>query len=65
VFVDDMTRNLRPAKALGMTTVWLANGSEAGERDHNPAHVDHHIDDLTTWLQDEARLLVGLGESAS
>jgi putative hydrolase of the HAD superfamily len=51
VFVDDMTRNLRPAKAMGMTTVWLANGSEGGDRDHDPAHVDHHIDDLTRWLQ--------------
>ncbi len=51
LFVDDMTRNLRPAKAMGMTTVWLANGSEAGDRDHDPAHVDHHIDDLTVWLQ--------------
>lgn len=51
LFVDDMTRNLRPAKRMGMTTVWLANGSEAGDRDHDPAHVDHHIDDLTGWLQ--------------
>lgn len=50
VFVDDMTRNLRPAHALGMTTVWLDNGSESGNRDHDPAHVDHHIDDLTGWL---------------
>jgi putative hydrolase of the HAD superfamily len=60
VFVDDMSRNLRPAKAMGITTVWLANGSEAGARDHDPAHVDHHIDDLTGWLQGEARRLAGL-----
>lgn len=50
LFVDDMTRNLRPAHTMGMTTVWLDNGSESGNRDHDPAHVDHHIDDLTDWL---------------
>lgn len=60
LFVDDMSRNLRPAKALGITTVWLANGSEAGERDHDPAHVDHHIDDLAAWLHGGARALAGL-----
>jgi putative hydrolase of the HAD superfamily len=59
VFVDDMSRNLRPAKQLGMTTVWLANGSEAGDRDHDPDHVDHHIDDLSTWLHGGARALSG------
>jgi putative hydrolase of the HAD superfamily len=60
LFVDDMTRNLRPAKAIGMTTIWLDNGSEAGNRDHDPGHVDHHIDDLTTWLHGGARALAGL-----
>jgi putative hydrolase of the HAD superfamily len=60
LFVDDMTRNLRPAKVMGMTTVWLANGSEAGDRDHDPAHVDHHIDDLPAWLHGDARVLAGL-----
>ena len=54
-----MARNLRPAKALGMTTIWLANGSEAGDRDHDPAYVDHHIDDLTAWLHGGARTLAG------
>lgn len=55
VFIDDMSRNLRPAAAMGITTVWLDNGSEAGDRDHDPAHVDHHIDDLTGWLQGMAQ----------
>ena len=59
LFVDDMSRNLRPAKALGMKTVWLANGSEAGDRDHDPDHVDHHIDDLVVWLHGEAQALTG------
>ena len=31
LFADDMVRNLAPAKALGMTTVWVDNGSERGD----------------------------------
>ncbi|PKP86877.1 MAG: pyrimidine 5'-nucleotidase [Alphaproteobacteria bacterium HGW-Alphaproteobacteria-17] len=50
VFVEDMARNLTPAKALGMTTVWLDNGSESGHRDHLPDHVDFHVRDLADWL---------------
>ncbi|MFM6853775.1 MAG: pyrimidine 5'-nucleotidase [Sphingopyxis sp.] len=50
VFIDDMSRNLRPAHAMGITTVWLDNGSESGDRDHDADHVDHHIDDLALWL---------------
>lgn len=48
---DDMSRNLAPAHALGMTTVWLANGSESGERGHDPAHTDHNASDLRPWLE--------------
>lgn len=50
VFVEDMARNLTPAKALGMTTVWLDNGSESGHRDHLPSHVDFHAADIADWL---------------
>lgn len=50
LFVEDMTRNLTPAKALGMTTVWLDNGSESGHRDHRPEHVDFHVTDIADWL---------------
>ncbi len=28
LFADDMARNLAPAKAIGMTTLWIDNGSE-------------------------------------
>ena len=31
LFVEDMARNLKPAKAIGMTTVWVDNGSEQAE----------------------------------
>ena len=50
LFVEDMARNLTPAKALGMTTVWLDNGSESGHRDHLPGHVDFHATDIADWL---------------
>lgn len=51
LFFEDMARNLSPAKALGMMTVWLDNGSESGHRDHVPDHVDFRINDLTDWLE--------------
>ena len=50
LFVEDMARNLTPAKRLGMTTVWLDNGSESGHRDHLPDHVDFHATDIADWL---------------
>jgi putative hydrolase of the HAD superfamily len=49
VFVEDMARNLVPAKAIGMTTVWIDNGSEQGPgagRDH----IDYIIPDVGSWL---------------
>src|SRR3546814_21202704 len=55
LFVEDMARNLSPAKALGMTTVWLDNGSESGHRDHRPEHVDFHVTDIADWLRSEER----------
>src|SRR3546814_16367197 len=52
LFVEDMARNLTPAKALGMTTVWLDNGSESGHRDHLPDHVDFHAPDIAHRSED-------------
>ncbi|MBV8973066.1 MAG: pyrimidine 5'-nucleotidase [Sphingomonadaceae bacterium] len=49
LFVDDMARNLPPAKALGMTTVWVDNGSEQGPGDV-PDGIDLRITDLEAWL---------------
>ena len=48
--VEDMAKNLKPAKALGMTTIWLDNGSDHGDHDADPAAIDFVIDDLTDWL---------------
>jgi putative hydrolase of the HAD superfamily len=50
LFVEDMARNLAPAKALGMTTVWIDNGSERGDHGADPAFIDYRIADIGEWL---------------
>ena len=52
LFVEDMARNLVPAKALGMTTVWVDNGSESAKRDADWAAVDHVVEDVGAWLEE-------------
>jgi putative hydrolase of the HAD superfamily len=52
VLVEDMAKNLRPAKALGMTTVWVNNGSEHGDHLADPDAIDHEIGDVGDWLTD-------------
>ncbi len=49
-FADDMARNLKPAKTLGMTTLWINNGSEQVSDDTNLDHIDHRTPALTSWL---------------
>ena len=51
VMVEDMVRNLAPAKSLGMTTVWVDNGSERGNHGFEEAIVDHRITDVSEWLE--------------
>ncbi len=51
-FADDMAYNLKPAKALGMSTLWINNGSERGDHGHHPDFVDDETHDLATWLQE-------------
>ena len=50
--VEDMAQNLRPAKMLGMTTVWVDNGSERGNHGHHPDYIDLTITDVGDWLED-------------
>ncbi|MEG3164565.1 pyrimidine 5'-nucleotidase [Sphingomonas sp. PB2P19] len=51
LFVDDMSRNLAPAKAIGMTTVWVENGSEQAPTDVARDHIDFTVPALTPWLE--------------
>ena len=52
VFVEDMARNLAPAKALGMTTVWIDNGSEHGSHGADSGFIDYRTHDIGAWLAD-------------
>lgn len=56
-FFEDMARNLRPAKALGMTTIWLNNGSEWGAETGGEGSHQDFIDYETPAL---APFLTGL-----
>ena len=49
LFAEDMARNLTPAKALGMATLWVNNGSEQ-VGDDGIEHVDFITSDLGAWL---------------
>ena len=51
VLVEDMAQNLKPAKALGMTTVWVDNGSERGSHGADDAFIDLAIADVGEWLE--------------
>ena len=50
LLADDMAQNLMPAKALGMTTIWVDNGSERGS--HGAGEfIDHRIESVSDWLE--------------
>jgi putative hydrolase of the HAD superfamily len=51
LLADDMAQNLVPAKKLGMTTVWVDNGSERGSHAFDESIVDHRITDVGDWLE--------------
>ncbi len=50
VMVEDIPRNLEPAHALGMSTVWIRTERRDYDAD-NGDHVHHVADDLLEWLQ--------------
>jgi len=51
LLADDMVQNLAPAKALGMTTVWVDNGSERGNHGFDESFVDHRVEHVGEWLE--------------
>lgn len=52
ILVEDMAKNLKPAKALGMTTIWVDNGSDHGSHDADTTAIDHVISDVADWLHE-------------
>jgi putative hydrolase of the HAD superfamily len=51
LLADDMVQNLAPAKALGMTTVWIDNGSERGNHGYDETVVDVCVENIGEWLE--------------
>lgn len=57
VMVEDMARNLAPAAALGMRTVWVPTKSDwSAPRPGEEDHIHHVAPDLTAFLQRVAGL---------
>ncbi len=52
LFADDMARNLPPAKALGMVTVWVDNGSDQASQGAEASQIDFTTNDIARWLRD-------------
>jgi putative hydrolase of the HAD superfamily len=50
LFIEDSAHNLEPAKALGMTTVWVNREADGESGGACPDFVDHEITDLAGWL---------------
>jgi len=50
LFAEDMARNLKPAKALGMTTLWVDNGSEQAGATGAVDFIDYRTPELGPWL---------------
>ena len=50
VMIEDMARNLQPAAALGMWTVWLDSDIEWATRGANSDYVHYRADDLKGFL---------------
>lgn len=52
LFVEDMAKNLVPAHAMGMMTVWVDNGSEQAGHGPDTSFVDVTIADTAQWLRE-------------
>jgi putative hydrolase of the HAD superfamily len=51
ILFEDLPRNLKPAHAIGMTTVLVRGNHELTDIDAEGAHIHHATDDLAGWLQ--------------
>ncbi len=53
VMLEDIARNLEPAHAMGMTTVWVRSEHDHSAMGADGDHVHHVIDDLVEWLESQ------------
>ncbi|MBI1776808.1 MAG: pyrimidine 5'-nucleotidase [Proteobacteria bacterium] len=49
--VEDMAINLKPAHALGMTTVWVKTEHDWAAPGEDAGHIHYRTDDLPAWLE--------------
>lgn len=59
VMIDDIPKNLEPAAAMGMTTVWVRTDTEYARIGAVGTHVHHIADDLAAWLEGAVDELAG------
>ena len=52
VFIEDIAKNLEPAKKLGMKTVWLMNNEYWGKKDSDKEFIDLKIKNLSSFLKE-------------
>ena len=52
LFIEDIAKNLKPAKTLGMKTVWLINDEYWGKKDSDKDFIDLKIKNLSSFLKE-------------
>ena len=52
IFIEDTAKNLKPAKLLGLKTVWIENERNLVDYKKNAKYVDYTYSDLKSFLND-------------
>ena len=52
VLIEDIAKNLEPAKKLGMKTVWIINDEYWGKKDSDKDFIDLKIKNLSSFLKE-------------
>ena len=52
IFIEDIAKNLEPAKKLGMKTAWLINNEYWGKKDSDKDFIDLKIKNLSSFLKE-------------
>ena len=52
IFIEDTAKNLKPAKLLGLKTVWMENERNLEDYKENARYVDYKYSDLKSFLND-------------
>ena len=52
IFIEDTAKNLKPAKRLGLKTVWIENERNIEDYKKNARYIDYTYSDLKSFLND-------------